>query len=45
MCSPLRRIPAIGTLSSGRIVKGAMGEPQGQTKGSILLIHEWWGLV
>ncbi len=22
-----------------------LAEPQGQVKGSILLIHEWWGLV
>jgi len=32
-------------LSDGRTVKGALAVPQGQAKGSILLIHEWWGLV
>ncbi|NCF28547.1 MAG: dienelactone hydrolase family protein [Gammaproteobacteria bacterium] len=31
-------------LSDGRTVKAALATPQGQTKGSILLIHEWWGL-
>jgi hypothetical protein len=32
-------------LADGRIIKGALAEPQGQAKGSILLVHEWWGLV
>ncbi len=32
-------------LADGRTVKGALAVPQGPTKGSILLIHEWWGLV
>ncbi len=32
-------------LADGRTVKGALAVPQGQTKGSILLVHEWWGLV
>jgi carboxymethylenebutenolidase len=32
-------------LSDGRTVKGALAVPQGQAKGSILLVHEWWGLV
>ena len=34
-------------LADGRIVKAALAQPQpqGQAKGSILLIHEWWGLV
>ena len=31
-------------LADGRIVKAALAQPQGQAKGSILLIHEWWGL-
>ncbi len=31
-------------LSDGRTVKGALAEPQGQSEGSILLVHEWWGL-
>ena len=31
--------------ADGRTVKAALAEPQGQAKGSILLIHEWWGLV
>ncbi len=31
-------------LADGRTVKGALAEPQGQAKGSILLVHEWWGL-
>ncbi len=33
------------TLSDGRVVKAALATPQGQAKGSILLVHEWWGLV
>ncbi len=33
------------TLSDGRTVKAALAVPQGQAKGSILLVHEWWGLV
>jgi carboxymethylenebutenolidase len=32
-------------LSSGKTVKAAIARPKGQAKGSILLIHEWWGLV
>ncbi len=32
-------------LADGRTVKGALAVPQGQTKGSILLVHEWWGVV
>ena len=32
-------------LSDGRTVKGALAVPQGQATGSILLVHEWWGLV
>jgi carboxymethylenebutenolidase len=32
-------------LSDGRTIKAALAVPQGQAKGSILLIHEWWGLV
>jgi dienelactone hydrolase len=32
------------TLSSGKTVKAALARPQGQAKGSILLVHEWWGL-
>lgn len=31
-------------LSDGSTVKAARATPQGQAKGSILLIHEWWGL-
>jgi len=30
-------------LADGRIVKDALARPQGQAKGSILLVHEWWG--
>jgi hypothetical protein len=30
-------------LADGRTVKAALAEPQGQTRGSILLVHEWWG--
>ena len=33
------------TLSDGRTVKAALAVPQGQAQGSILLVHEWWGLV
>lgn len=32
-------------LADGRTVKAALAIPQDQAKGSILLIHEWWGLV
>ena len=32
-------------LADGRTVKAALARPQGQTAGSILLVHEWWGLV
>jgi len=32
-------------LADGRTVKAALAVPQGQAKGSILLVHEWWGLV
>jgi len=32
-------------LADGGTVKGALAHPQGQAKGSILLVHEWWGLV
>ena len=31
-------------LSNGKTVKAAFARPQGQARGSILLIHEWWGL-
>ncbi len=31
-------------LSDGRSVRGALAEPQGQAKGSILMVPEWWGL-
>jgi len=33
------------TLADGRAIKAALAEPQAQAKGSILLVHEWWGLV
>ena len=29
-------------LADGRTVKAALAESQGQSNGSILLIHEWW---
>ena len=32
-------------LDDGRTVRAALAEPQGQAQGSILLVHEWWGLV
>ena len=32
-------------LSDGRTVKAALAVPQGQANGSILLVHEWWGLI
>jgi len=31
-------------LSDGRTVKAALAVPHGQAEGSILLVHEWWGL-
>ena len=31
--------------ADGRTVRAALAGSQGQAKGSILLIHEWWGLV
>ena len=39
----LREVEA--KLSDGWTVKAALATPQGQAKGSILLVHEWWGLV
>ncbi len=39
----LREVEA--RLADGTTVKAALAEPQGQAQGSILLIHEWWGLV
>ena len=39
----LREVEA--NLADGRTVKAALTRPQGQAKGSILLVHEWWGLV
>ncbi len=32
-------------LSDGRTVKAALAVPKGQARGSILLVHEWWGLL
>jgi hypothetical protein len=32
-------------LSNGKTVKAALARAQGQPRGSILLVHEWWGLV
>jgi hypothetical protein len=32
-------------LADGRAVKAALTVPRGQANGSILLVHEWWGLV
>ena len=32
-------------LADGGIIKAALAQPQGQAKGSILLVHEWWGLI
>jgi len=32
-------------LDDGRTITGALAQPQDQAKGSILLVHEWWGLV
>ncbi len=32
-------------LADGRTVKAALAVPQGQATGSVLLVHEWWGLV
>ncbi len=32
-------------LADGRTIKASLAQPQGQAKGSILLVHEWWGLV
>jgi hypothetical protein len=31
--------------ADGRTVKAGLAVPQGQATGSILLVHEWWGLV
>ncbi len=39
----LREVEA--KLADGRTIKGALAVPQGQATGSILLVHEWWGLV
>ena len=32
-------------LSNGNTIKAALAQPRGQATGSILLIHEWWGLI
>jgi len=32
-------------LSDGSTIKAALAVPQGQARGSILLVNEWWGLV
>ena len=32
-------------LADGTTVKAALAKPHGQANGSILLIHEWWGLA
>ena len=32
-------------LADGRPIKAALTTPQGRAKGSILLIHDWWGLA
>jgi hypothetical protein len=32
-------------LADGRTVQAALVVSQGQASGSILLVHEWWGLV
>ena len=32
-------------LADGTTIKAALAQPQGQAKGSILLVHEWWGLI
>ena len=32
-------------LADGRTIKVALATPQGQAEGSILLVHEWWGLT
>ena len=32
-------------LADGRTIKAALATPQDQAKGSILLVHEWWGLL
>ena len=32
-------------LVDGRSIKAALATPQGQANGSILLVHEWWGLI
>jgi len=31
-------------LPNGQVLKAALAKPMGQAEGSILLIHEWWGL-
>ncbi len=39
----LREVEA--KLADGRTIKAALAQPQGQANGSILPVHEWWGLV
>ena len=36
---------AEATLSNGKTLKTALARPQGQARGSILMVREWWGLV
>ena len=32
-------------LSSGATIKAALAKPDQNSRGDIVLIHEWWGLV
>jgi carboxymethylenebutenolidase len=32
-------------LSNGETIKAALAKPHGRARGSILLIHEWWGFI
>jgi hypothetical protein len=41
----LQEVEATVKLADGRTVRAALAEPQGQAKGSIPLVHEWWELV
>ncbi len=32
-------------LTNGKVVKAALAQSPGQATGSVLMVHEWWGLV
>jgi hypothetical protein len=41
----LTSLPLATVLANPRLAAAVSAELQGKAKGSILLVHEWWGLV